>query len=188
VKVTKVKELKKKAVAIKPPNLKAIRFMLIGTAPLVQRPIVTARYKSDAEVYRSAEGWRGIPSNGLLQSAIGAMQLQGLKIRTVAGMFAVVPDGFDTLEGTALTRITRGVPRDSLEAGEKLGGGLFYDEGWEAKALIRFDADTFTPAEVVEIMRRAGEDVGVGLLRPDAHRFRKGEPDYSFGTFDAVPA
>jgi hypothetical protein len=41
-------------------------------------------------------------------------------------------------------------------------------ESWQAKVRVRFDADLFTPADVANLMLRAGLQVGIGEGRADS--------------------
>jgi hypothetical protein len=168
-------------------RFQAIAFDLVGLTPLVQRPLVVRRAKKGklCEFYVSPKGWRGIPLFGFRQALLGACKLEGHKLRNGAGLPTVRADGFDVVEGTALVRITKGKPRDASEVQENLAGGVVYDEGWEARVVVEFDADVFKAQEIVKVMITAGAEVGLGCKRPDAHRFlrRKAEPSYEFGTF-----
>jgi len=178
------KNKKSAAYKVKPVNMKAIRFHLTGTTPLVQRPI-SLRYESEAPFFQSSKGWFGIPCKGIKSALFAAMKIEKVKMSKtsfVGGMFAVLPDGHARVESTPLVRIT-GKARDSAELGSKMAGGRLFYAGWEADVVIRFDADRFEPAQVVKLMTVAGEKTGIGLIRPDAHRRRKAGHDFSYGTF-----
>lgn len=171
---------------LSPPKVERIQVTLIGTAPLVQRPIAV-RHRPGVTFFQSAEGWNGIPTFGIRTALNGAFRLEGRRrgVKWLGGQISVVPDGFATLEHAPLSRITKGTPVDAGEVvGEKLAGGRYYDAGWEAEVWIAYDAGVFGLPAIRALLDRAGEDVGIGLLRPDAHRARTKEPDYSYGTFE----
>lgn len=192
VSVSPAKAKKKKAIdkhlSIPPPNFKAIKLKLEGTTPLVQRPI-GVRHRPGQSFYLAKEGWRGIPTYGIRQSFIGACRLECLKFGKMPFLGAR-PDGFDVVEGTPMVKITKGKPRDAGEVDEKFEGGLLYDAGWRAVAVIEFDADWFKPEGLVKLMSIAGAEIGLGRLRPNAdwasHR-REGPtrtaPCYDYGCF-----
>ena len=174
--MTKTKERAVVALKIKRLKLQAIRFLLRGKTPLVQRPILLRR-DPDKDFHRSAAGWYGIPASGVVQSLRGAGKF--LKFRGVSRLhLEVVPDGVDVDSSTGLVKITKGARKD-----HESGTGKVYDAGWEAVALVRFD--DLKPEKVVELMLTAGAEIGVGAYRPDAHRYTrsKKDPNYDHGTF-----
>jgi hypothetical protein len=171
-------------------KFKAVKFKIEGTSPLVQRPLVVRRKrKGDAcDFYVAREGWRGIPVYGFRQALLGACKLEGFHLRNGAGLPTVRADGFDMIEGTPLVKITKGKPRDASEVDDKLAGGLVYSKGWKARIVIEFDADIFKVEEIVKIATTAGAEVGLGCKRPTMSRAKrkKGDVDYSYGTFDVA--
>jgi hypothetical protein len=85
----------------------------------------------------------------------------------------VVADGYDE-EGNGLVKITKGQPHMDVRAGRNANGGTdlrarpMWQEGWRARLTIRWDADQFTASDVVNLLARAGLQVGVGEGRPDS--------------------
>ena len=45
-----------------------------------------------------------------------------------------------------------------------------FREGWEADVRIRYDGDQFTASDVVNLLARAGLQVGIGEGRPDSKK------------------
>lgn len=41
---------------------------------------------------------------------------------------------------------------------------------WSARVVVRFDTDQFTPADVANLLVRAGAQVGIGEGRPDSRQ------------------
>jgi hypothetical protein len=55
---------------------------------------------------------------------------------------------------------------------------------WALNVVLRFDADQFTTSDVVNLLSRAGEQVGIGEGRP----FSKSSNGLGFGTFTVETA
>lgn len=127
-------------------------------------------------IHRSPDGWAGIPAPAFRNALISACRTVGFQMtRSKLGVFCE-PDGFDGDDGTPLVRITRGEPR-YFEGFVRNETGVVdirprpkWDEGWEAVARIRFDADMFTAQDVANLMMRAGLQVGIGEGRPDSKK------------------
>lgn len=99
----------------------------------------------------------------------------------------VLPDGFDRDDGTPLVRLIAGEPErtESLVRNDNGGADIrirpMWRE-WEADVSIEFDADMITPESVVNLLDRAGRQVGVGEGRP----FSKNSVGQGWGTFQVV--
>lgn len=124
-------------------------------------------------MYISTDGWHGIPAISFRKAMVSACRLCGFQM--TKGKLAIFcePDGFDS-EGTPLVRITKGEPHKHEGYGRIADGGIdvnvrpMWDEGWEAVVRIRYDADMFSQMDVVNLLARAGMQVGVGEGRPDS--------------------
>lgn len=57
-----------------------------------------------------------------------------------------------------------------------------FKPGWEATVRVRYDANVFTPAEVEQLMDRAGIQFGIGEGRPGS----KNSGGTGWGTFERV--
>lgn len=193
---------KETTVIITPPNLSLARIKIQGTAPYVQNAFSqkaedeirakqeagsTARKgkKKEAKdfnacyegaLHRTADGWMGIPANGMRNAMISACRLVGFKMTMgKLGVF-IVADGFDKNDGTPLIRITKGSPR-RMDGYVRLATGTtdirprpMWDAGWEAEVTVKFDGDQFTLEDITNLLARVGEQVGVGEGRPDSKK------------------
>lgn len=135
--------------------------------------------------HRSFEGWDGIPAAAFRNACIDACRLVNYKM-TMAKMSVVVEaDGFDATEGTPLVKIIGGEPRQ-LESMVRLATGVcdiavrpqWLD--WGARIRFKYDADQFTANDVVNLIARAGMQVGVCEGRP----FSKNSNGMGWGTFE----
>lgn len=133
----------------------------------------------------SEDGWCGIPCPAFRNAMIDACRTVGLVMTRAKMSVFVLPDGIDKDEGTPLVKII------SKKGPEKHTGLVRLDSGvadvrirpmwrqWSAKVQIEFDADMITPASVVNLLDRAGRQVGVGEGRP----FSKNSCGQGWGTF-----
>lgn len=127
----------------------------------------------EAAKHISRDGWCGIPASAFRNSMISACRTVGFKMTIGKMSIFIVADGFDE-EGTGLVRITKGEPRMDVRPGRNANGGIdlrsrpMWAEGWEAKLTLRWDADQFSANDLVNLLARAGMQVGVGEGRPDS--------------------
>lgn len=201
------------AVQIKPPNIRTVQFHIEGSTPLVinrfsakamQEMIETQQAGSTAKSKRkreakdfeaafhgarhiSTEGWDGISAAAFRNGMISACRIVGFKMTLAKLSVFVVPDGFDTVDGSPLVRITSGKP-ERWDSPVRLPTGQIdvhprpMWRQWTATVTVNFDADQFTPTDVANLMARVGEQVGIGEGRHDS----KNSPGLGFGAFRLV--
>lgn len=136
--------------------------------------------------YISRQGWDGFYAGSIRNAMIGAARfVDGLQMTKAKGFLFIEADGFDKDDGTPLVRIIGSKPiHDTrpvrLESGvADLRNRPRWDK-WSAKLRIKFDADHISANDVVNLLARAGSQVGICEGRPGApNSFGIG-----FGTFD----
>lgn len=135
----------------------------------------------------SKQGWDGIPAAAFRNAMISACRTVGFKMTIAKMSVFVVADGFDD-EGNGLVRITKGTPHMDVRPARNSSGGTdlrarpMWSEGWRAKLTVRWDADQFSASDVVNLLARAGYQVGVGEGRPDS----KMSAGVGWGQFEVV--
>lgn len=117
-------------------------------------------------------GWLGIPAPAFRNAMISACRLVGYKMTFAKLSVFVEADGFDAIDGTPLVRIA-GEPRIH-EASVRNASGVadirwrpMWDQ-WSAAVRVRWDEDQFSATDVMNLMLRAGLQVGIGEGRPDS--------------------
>jgi hypothetical protein len=87
----------------------------------------------------------------------------------------VEQDGLDASDGQPLVRLIADEPERS-EMAVRLETGVasiairpLWRE-WGAVVRVRYDADQFTASDVVNLLDRAGQQVGIGEGRPDSRK------------------
>jgi hypothetical protein len=129
--------------------------------------------------------WYGFNASAIRNAMISACKVVGFHMtKGKLGIF-IEPDGFDEESGTPLVRITKGKPHKH-ESIVRLQTGVcdicvrpMWDEGWEADLRIRYDADMFSREDVMNLLMRAGLQVGICEGRPDS----KASCGCGWGTF-----
>lgn len=199
-------------IVITRPNFQMIEVPIKGTAPYVQHKFSQkarqemlqaqmdgAKSKKrnkteprdpdadyEAAKHVSTDGWIGIPASAFRSACIRACQLVGINMTMGRMSVFIQADGFDADEGTPLVRIY-GEPEKNEIPG-RIGQGTAYViirplwREWTAKVRIKFDGDQFSSEEVVNLMHRAGLQVGVGEGRP----FSKKSDGVGWGTFEVL--
>lgn len=198
------------AITVPAPNLLVMDLKITGTAPYVQNKFShktmiemldkqiagsTAKSKKkhaarDVEAnYRGAmhlteDGKNGIPAPAFRSALISACRLVGFKMTVAKLSIFILADGLDKEDGTPLVLI-KGKP-ELHKASVRLQTGVasiairpMWRE-WCAVVRIRWDADQFTKTDVINLMARAGQQVGVGEGRPDS----KKSHGMGWGTFE----
>ena len=123
--------------------------------------------------HRSTKGWDGIPASAFRNALISACRTVGFKMTIAKMSVFVIADGYDD-QGTGLVKITKGEPHMDVRPGRNANGGIdlrsrpMWAEGWRARPTFRWDADQFSATDLVNLLARAGMQVGVGEGRPDS--------------------
>ena len=121
----------------------------------------------------SRAGWCGIPASAFRNALISACRTVGFRMTIAKLSLFIVADGFDE-QGTGLVRISKGEPHMDVRPGRNANGGIdlrsrpMWPEGWEAIVTFRWDAEQFSASDVINLLARAGQQVGVGEGRPDS--------------------
>ncbi len=121
----------------------------------------------------STEGWNGMPCSAIRSACISACRTVGFKMTLAKLSIFVEPDGLDVVDGMPLVKLDAPPPERSEMAARNDNGGTdirvrpLWRE-WAATVRIRFDADQFTANDVVNLLARAGAQVGIGEGRPDS--------------------
>lgn len=136
-------------------------------------------------VHYSVEGWVGIPASSFRSALITACKTVGYKMTMAKLSIFVLADGYDKDDGSPLVRVISDTPT-RLDVGVIAGMVTRFDAPvrlsmgstdiatrgrmlqWEAKVRINFDLDQFRPIDILNLMARAGMQVGVGAGRPDS--------------------
>lgn len=133
----------------------------------------------------STAGWNGIPCPAFRAAMIDACRTVGLVMTKAKMSVFIVPNGFDKDEGTPLVKIISKKPPERTEmlvrndnGGADIRIRPMWRE-WEADVQVEFDADMITAESVVNLLDRAGRQVGVGEGRP----FSKNSVGQGWGTF-----
>jgi len=121
----------------------------------------------------SEEGWNGLPAPAFRSAMISACRLVGFQMTKAKLSLFVLHDGIDAEDGTPLVKLKADTP----ERHEALVRMNFTSTDirirpmwrkWGATVRVQWDADQFTIADVVNLMDRAGLQVGIGEGRPDS--------------------
>lgn len=199
-------------VTIKAPNIQQAVFNIRGTAPYVQARFSAKAMQAMAakmaagstaagkkvrnprdfdEDFRQAmhvstEGWCGIPAGAFRQAMISACRLVGFKMTLAKLSVFVGADGFDAVDGVPLIKID-GEP-SRLDMAVRNATGVadirvrpMWRE-WTATVRVQYDGDQFTLADVTNLMRRVGLQVGIGEGRPDSRE----SAGLGWGTFEII--
>lgn len=183
---------------ISAPNMKIVKVTIEGTAPYVQakfsqkaKAIIRAKHEagstskkgvkkeprdfdSDYEgaKHKAQEGWVGIPASAFRCAMISACRLVGFKMTIGKLSVFVEQDGFDVDDGLPLIKIIGEPKQHQMHTRNETGVCDLRVrpmwEKWSADVRIRYDADQFTQQDVVNLIARAGMQVGIGEGRPDS--------------------
>lgn len=196
-----------KQVVITAPKFESMKVHIVGTAPLVMHKFwkkaeimatqaegksgkrngkkAARDFESDylKSIHRAAEGWYGIPASAFRAAMISACRLVGFKMTLAKLSVWVTQDGFDA-DGYPLVKLTKGEPRrhdayvrNQTGVVDIRSRPMFHE--WAATVTITYDADQFNSSDVVNLLSRAGGQVGLLEGRPDS----KESAGMGWGTF-----
>jgi hypothetical protein len=146
---------------------------------------IDGEFKAAAHV--AEEGWYGIPAPAFRAALIDACRMVGYKMTHARMSVFVIADGIDRNDGTPLVRIRADEP-EMAEDSVRLATGVASIairarwRQWGAILKLRFDRDQFTPLDVINLLHRAGIQVGIGEGRP----YSKKSNGLGWGTFEIV--
>jgi hypothetical protein len=185
-------------VRISRPKLRTATIVIVGIVPYVQHAFSEKSRKQMEETQRagqqargrknrvpkdfdavyeaakhvSRDGWLGIPAPAFRNAMISACRLIGFKMTHAKLSVFVEADGFDKNDGTPLVQIT-GEPHIHEQTVRNESGVAdirwrpMWNE-WKANVRVTWDEDQFSATDVMNLMLRAGLQVGIGEGRPDS--------------------
>lgn len=131
--------------------------------------------------------WNGIPCPAFRAAMIDACRTVGIVMTKAKMAVFILPDGFDKEDGTPLVKLLAGKPEKKESAVRNDNGGAdirirpMWRE-WEADVTIEYDEDMITGESVINLLDRAGRQVGIGEGRP----YSKNSVGQGWGTFTVV--
>jgi hypothetical protein len=202
----------KQTVVIEAPKFEMADITIKGTAPYVQSKFSqkareqmrlkqesgqrakkgSAREGKDfmatyeAAKHVSRQGWIGIPAPSFRNAMISACRIVGFKMTLAKLSVFVEADGFDADDGTPLVkiigepRVHEGLVRNQTGVADVRWRPMW--EEWSAVVRVRWDAAQFSAQDVVNLLSRAGAQVGIGEGRPDS----KSSNGLGWGLFEVV--
>lgn len=192
------KDQEPQQIRITPPRLKTALIHIVGVSPYVQHAFSEKQRKQmedtqragqqakgrrvrapkdfndvyEAAKHLSKDGWCGIPAPAFRNAMISACRLIGFKMTHAKLSVWVEADGIDGKDGTPLVKIG-GEPRIHEAVARNANGSADIRwrpmwEEWSAKVRVTWDEDQFSATDVMNLMMRAGLQVGIGEGRPDS--------------------
>lgn len=121
----------------------------------------------------SAEGWDGIHAGAFRAAMISACRLVGFKMTLAKLSLFVHADGYDRVDQTPLVQIHGADPVRSEMPVRNQTGVMDIRirpvwREWRVNLRLRYDADQFQAADVMNLLSRVGLQVGIGEGRPDS--------------------
>lgn len=134
--------------------------------------------------YISAENWHGMPAAAFRNACIDVCRMVGFKMTHAKMSIFIEADGYDKVNATPLIKIIGKYP-ERLDLPVRNATGVVDIRArpvwreWSAKIRIRFDADQFTEIDIINLLSRAGQQVGIGEGRP----YSKSSNGLGYGMF-----
>jgi len=124
-------------------------------------------------VHYSEEGWHGFPAASIRNALIEACKCVGFKMTIAKLSVFIEADGYDQTDGQPLVRMHGDAPeRFDCPVRIAMGSTDIATRGrvkrWSAQIRVRWDADQFSATDVMNLLARAGEQVGIGAGRPSS--------------------
>jgi hypothetical protein len=161
------------------------------TKPAAEKPSKKNRPVRDFEAefvdaqHKSTAGWVGIPCAAFRAAMIAACRTVGVVMTQAKMAVFVMPEGFDAADGTPLVRLLSPAPPVLTKMRVRNANGStdlrirpMWRE-WSASVTVEFDADMITAESVLNLLDRAGRQVGILEGRP----FSRNSVGMGWGTF-----
>lgn len=135
----------------------------------------------------STDGWIGVPAAAIRNACIDVCRMVGFKMTHAKMSIFCESDGEDLVDGQPLVKLDAGPPEKTEMATRNATGVADIRvrpmwRKWRLPVVLRFDADQFTVSDVVNLISRAGEQVGIGEGRP----YSKQSNGLGYGTFRVI--
>lgn len=196
-------------VVISPPNFQTAKIKIVGTAPYVMNKMSSENRRKmmekqeagerskkgekrkpkdfnavyEGSMHTAKEGWYGIPASAIRAALISACRISGFQMTRAKLCVFVEADGTDREDGQCLVHLygkpcRRDYPVKLADGSTDIVARGFFDQ-WHAIVTITWDADQFSAEDVLNLLSRVGQQVGLGAGRPDS----KNSCGMGWGTF-----
>ena len=149
------------------------------------RPVRDYEEEFQQAQHKSVPGWVGIPCAAFRAAMVDACRTANVVMVTAKLAISILPDGFDASDGTPLVRLSSATAPEKKALPVRNANGSIdirvrpmWREWW-ADVQVQFDADMITAESIVNLLDRAGQQVGIGAGRP----FSKKSVGQGWGTF-----
>lgn len=138
--------------------------------------------------YVSTDGWNGIPASAFRNASIDVCRMVGYKMTHAKMSIFVEAEGHDARETQPLVRLESPKPPERSEMAVRNATGVLdirvrpLWREWSATVRVRFDEDQFSTSDVLNLLARAGAQVGIGEGRP----YSRDSNGIGFGLFEVV--
>lgn len=201
------------SIEIEPIKQQVVSFVIEGTAPYLQQKFSAKAAKDiedrqklgelsknskkrkprdfDADYenskHVSTEGWLGIPAMAIKAAMVSACKLTGVPMTRAKLLFNALPDGFDNESFDPLIRIEGKCEMHKHHVRIKnvcdIRARAIFPK-WRATVRIQYDRSCIGPDSILNLLYRAGVQVGIGEGRPDS----KQSVGMGLGTFSVSVA
>lgn len=139
-------------------------------------------------MYATADGRRGIPARAFRNAMVAACKLVGFHMTKAKPTIFVQANDVDVYDGTGLVYIEGKPEKHIMHVRNATGVADLRVRAmwrtWRCKLIVRYDADLFTQDDIVNLVERAGRQIGVGEGRNDS----KSSCGMGWGSFTVVQA
>jgi len=122
-------------------------------------------------IHYSEEGWIGVPAAAIRNACIDVCRMVGFKMTHAKMSIFCEADGYDNVDGQPLIKLDAGKPERTARPVRNATGVAdirirpMWRE-WKLHPTLRYDADQFTASDVINLISRAGLQIGLGEGRP----------------------
>ncbi len=135
-------------------------------------------------IHFSEEGWIGVPACAFRNACIDVCRAVGFKMTIAKMSIFIEADGLDKIDAAPLVKLDAPKPERTELVVRNATGVCDIRvrpiwRKWGANIRVRFDADQFSSTDVVNLLSRAGQQIGIGEGRP----FGKQSAGLGYGLF-----
>jgi hypothetical protein len=135
----------------------------------------------------SEDGWIGVPAAAIRNACIDVCRMVGFKMTHAKMSVFCLADGVDKDSGQPLIKLDAPEPERTELATRNATGVADIRirpmwRTWKLVVRLQYDADQFTQSDIVNLVARAGLQIGIGEGRP----YSKQSAGLGYGTFQIL--
>lgn len=159
-----------------------------GSKKRAPKEKINPEEEARSRLYVAENGRYGVPAAALRKAVIEAGRFCGYQMKKLSGTIDVLGEDYDRDTGFPLVYLEGGEPEVFVSPVKNTSGTRdlrwrpYFKPGWRCTFTVIYDGDMLSKDDVIELLTRAGMNVGIGDGRP----LSPNSPGLGFGRWKVV--